>query len=46
MKKYTGIPDQLPTFILFENAEEISRFPEINSVAKASDITKVFFIFI
>ncbi|CAH1451965.1 unnamed protein product [Lactuca virosa] len=35
-----GIPDQLPTFILFENAEEISRFPEINSVAKSSDITK------
>lgn len=35
-----GIPDQLPTFILFENAEEVSRFPDINSVTKASDITK------
>ncbi|KAI7738593.1 hypothetical protein M8C21_010006 [Ambrosia artemisiifolia] len=35
-----GVPDQLPTYILFENAEEISRFPEMNSSTKSSDITK------
>nr|XP_043609946.1 thioredoxin-related transmembrane protein 2 [Erigeron canadensis] len=35
-----GIPDQLPTYILFEHNEEVSRFPEMHSVAKASDITK------
>ncbi|KAI7738591.1 hypothetical protein M8C21_010004 [Ambrosia artemisiifolia] len=35
-----GVPDQLPTYILFENAEEISRFPEMHSSTKSSDITK------
>ncbi|KAI3706801.1 hypothetical protein L6452_24776 [Arctium lappa] len=35
-----GTPDQLPTYILFENAEEVCRFPGMNSVTKASDITK------
>lgn len=35
-----GVPDQLPTYILFENNEEVSRFPEMHYVAKASDITK------
>ncbi|KAK1429578.1 hypothetical protein QVD17_11792 [Tagetes erecta] len=35
-----GVPDQLPTYILFENAEEVFRFPEMHSTAKYSDITK------
>ncbi|KAI3822446.1 hypothetical protein L1987_10036 [Smallanthus sonchifolius] len=35
-----GVPDQLPTYILFENAEEVSRFPEMHSTSKSSDITK------
>ncbi|XP_071709217.1 uncharacterized protein [Rutidosis leptorrhynchoides] len=35
-----GIPDQLPTYILFDHNEEVSRFPEIHSVTKATDITK------
>ncbi|KAD2015380.1 hypothetical protein R6Q59_011372 [Mikania micrantha] len=35
-----GVPDQLPTYILFENAEEVSRFPEMHSATKASDITR------
>lgn len=35
-----GVPDQLPTYILFENSEEVSRFPETHSVTAASDITK------
>lgn len=35
-----GMPDQLPTFILFENNEEVSRFPEMHSSTKVEDITK------
>ncbi|KAF5761001.1 hypothetical protein HanXRQr2_Chr16g0759941 [Helianthus annuus] len=36
------VPDQLPTYILFENAEEVSRFPDMHPAAKSSDITKVY----
>ncbi|KAJ0481171.1 putative Thioredoxin-like superfamily [Helianthus annuus] len=35
-----GVPDQLPTYILFENAEEVSRFPDMHSATKSSDISK------
>ncbi|XP_076909613.1 uncharacterized protein LOC143566955 [Bidens hawaiensis] len=35
---FLGVPDQLPTYILFENAEEVSRFPDLHT--KSSDITK------
>ncbi|XP_076915533.1 uncharacterized protein LOC143574914 [Bidens hawaiensis] len=33
-----GVPGQLPTYILFENAEEVSRFPDMHP--KSSNITK------
>ncbi|XP_062164048.1 uncharacterized protein LOC133870830 isoform X2 [Alnus glutinosa] len=33
---YLGGMDQLPTFILFENAAEVARFPQFNLEAKSS----------
>lgn len=41
--KLSGNSKQLPTYILFENAEEVARFPEYNLEAKASIpvVTKV-----
>lgn len=41
--EFTGNSKQLPTYILFENAEEVARFPEFNLQAKASIpvVTKV-----
>ncbi|KVH90340.1 hypothetical protein Ccrd_007659, partial [Cynara cardunculus var. scolymus] len=36
-----GTPDQLSTYILFENAEEVCRFPGMNCVTKASDVMKL-----
>ena len=41
---HVGSMAQLPTYILFENAVEVTRFPELDFEAKASHlpITKVF----